>query len=230
MLSKHRLRFCLGNYSGISSLVVVKVSKADLLSRGQKEIQQISEESLDQLEWKETKLAREQDHGMPRAREHSHRCQPPVRRANSTSTIWFMIFHLEPYARLRAAAASAGLLGPREGSRHAPLQPPGRGRLGRHSLPVAAGQAYHWMGTQFFSSSADVAFWPLKLITWAETGRHEWSTDKAPVQSRGRALLLSPSRTARQLSGPAASSSQQPEAGDSAEKENEGTQAQQLGP
>ena len=79
-----QLRFCLGNYSGISSLVVVKVSKADLLSRGQKEIQQISEESLNQLEWKETKLAREQDHGMPRARERSHRRQPPVSRANST--------------------------------------------------------------------------------------------------------------------------------------------------
>ena len=64
--------------------MVVKVSKADLLSRGQKEIQQISEESLNQLEWKETKLAREQDHGMPRARERSHRRQPPVSRANST--------------------------------------------------------------------------------------------------------------------------------------------------
>ena len=38
-----------------------------------------------------------------------------------------MIFHLEPYARLRAAAASAGLLWPREGSRHAPF-----GRFGCH--------------------------------------------------------------------------------------------------
>ena len=55
-----QLRFCLGNYSGISSLVVVKVSNADLLSRSQKEIQQISEESLNQLDWRETKLAREQ--------------------------------------------------------------------------------------------------------------------------------------------------------------------------
>ena len=79
-----QLRFCLGNYSGISSLVVVKVSNVDLLSRSQKEIQQISEESLNQLDWRETKLAREQDHSMPRAREHSHRLQPPVSRANST--------------------------------------------------------------------------------------------------------------------------------------------------
>ena len=95
---------------------------------------------------------------------------------------------------------------------------------------VAAGQAYHWMGAQFFSCSPDMAFWPPKLITWAETGRHKWSTDKAPVQSRGRALLLSPSPTTCQLSGPAASSSQQPEAGDSSEKENEGTKAQEQGP
>lgn len=63
--------------------MVVKVSSADLLSWSQKEIQQISEESLNQLEWRETKLAREQNHSMPRAREHSHRLQPPVGRANS---------------------------------------------------------------------------------------------------------------------------------------------------
>ena len=45
---------------------------------GPKEIQLISEESLNQLEWKETKLAREQDHGMPRAREHSHLSAEPT--------------------------------------------------------------------------------------------------------------------------------------------------------